>query len=90
MTTQQLGRGLTTVIKQQVSESLMHADVDAFHAPSECHALVSKGEDERYEEALKKGAQEANMSLKDFKRALAQLPERHHHRAFGNMLPEHY
>lgn len=39
-----LGRALAAASRADAHEQLMHMDVAAFHAPSECHALVSRGE----------------------------------------------
>lgn len=42
-----LGRALTVLAKAEAAELNAHADVDAFWAPSEIHALVSRGEARR-------------------------------------------
>lgn len=42
-----LGAALSRLIVQEAQESFMHADVSAWGAPSECHELVSRGEEER-------------------------------------------
>lgn len=42
-----IGKGLSLWIRFHREEEEAHADVDAFFAPSECHALVSKGEHKR-------------------------------------------
>lgn len=47
-----LGHVLTRLAHHEASEELMHMDVSAFHAPGECHALVSKGEDRRFQALL--------------------------------------
>lgn len=44
---QNLGRALSILAKAEAKEIFAHADVDAFHAPSECHALVRRGEGSR-------------------------------------------
>lgn len=43
-----LGRALSIIIEHQRRENAMHDDVDAFHAPSECHDLVSRHEGKRF------------------------------------------
>lgn len=43
----QLGRAFSIIVRQQVQEGIFHDDIAAYHAPSECHALVSKGECQR-------------------------------------------
>jgi hypothetical protein len=48
-----LGKALTILNKASIAESAMHADVDAFHAPSECHTLVARGEARRLRRARK-------------------------------------
>lgn len=39
----QLGRAVSIIAKFERECHELHADVDAFHAPSECHDVVSKG-----------------------------------------------
>jgi hypothetical protein len=48
-----LGQVLTILTKAQVNEGIMHMDVDAWGAPSECHSAVSKGEAKRLRIARK-------------------------------------
>ena len=43
----QLGKAIGILLQAHMNESDMHSDVDAFHAPSECHDLVSRGEGRR-------------------------------------------
>jgi hypothetical protein len=42
-----LSAALTVLARAEANEHLMHADVSAFGAPSECHELVSRGESKR-------------------------------------------
>lgn len=42
-----LGAALMVLARAEASEIFMHADVDAFGAPGECHGLVARGEAER-------------------------------------------
>jgi hypothetical protein len=42
-----LGRVATILAKCEAVEIDLHADVDAWHAPSECHTQVSRGEVQR-------------------------------------------
>lgn len=42
-----LSRAASLIVAHQRAEQEAHAEVDAFHAPSECHGLVSKGEARR-------------------------------------------
>lgn len=39
-----LGAALSKLAIHEATETVMHADVSAFGAPSECHDLVAKGE----------------------------------------------
>lgn len=48
-----LGTALTVIARQEARESDMHADVIAWGAPGECHALVSRGETQRARRARK-------------------------------------
>lgn len=58
----QLGRALTILIRAAEVEHAMHDDVDAWGAPSECHALVSKGEGERARLAMRRACHAAGVS----------------------------
>jgi hypothetical protein len=42
-----LGKVATILAAADAREIAMHMDVDAFHAPSECHDLVRRGEEKR-------------------------------------------
>lgn len=46
----QLGKALGILIRQMEIENAMHADVDAWGAPSECHGLVARGSARRWRE----------------------------------------
>lgn len=48
-----LGRALTILVQQEVAEIELHDDVDAWHAPSECHRDVARYEAQRAREARK-------------------------------------
>lgn len=52
-TIRNLGKVLTILATADVREAVLHADVDAFGAPRECHALVSRGQDRRMRQARK-------------------------------------
>lgn len=43
-----LGRALSIIVQHKRNEDAMHEDVNQFHAPSECHELVSRGEAKRF------------------------------------------
>lgn len=42
-----MGHAVSIIARQFVLEQIMHIDVNAFGAPSECHGLVSRGESRR-------------------------------------------
>lgn len=48
-----LGRAVTILLRAYEREYAMHEDVDAFHAPGECHELVSRGEGKRLRAAMR-------------------------------------
>lgn len=54
-----LGTALTILARAEAAEHFMHADVDAFGAPSECHGLVSRNEARRLRQARKHAEAEA-------------------------------
>lgn len=43
----QLGKAIGILIQAEMREHAMHEDVGAFHAPSECHNDVARGEGKR-------------------------------------------
>jgi hypothetical protein len=61
-------------------EHEMHEDVDAWHAPSECHDLVAKGEGRRLRHARRRALHAAGFnSMRHLRRAAR--------RAMGNDAP---
>jgi len=46
-----LGKALSILAKHEAEEIMAHADVDLWGAPSECHDLVAKGEEQRARQA---------------------------------------
>ena len=48
-----LGRALTVIARAEAAEVAAHEDVDAMHAPGECHALVARNEAKRLRVARK-------------------------------------
>jgi len=46
-----IGRAISVFAKLESDEIIMHDDVSAWGAPSECHADVSRGYEKRYLEA---------------------------------------
>jgi hypothetical protein len=59
-----LGHALSILASAEAAEHFMHADVEAFHAPSECHGLVSRGEAERARQARKHAEATARRPLR--------------------------
>lgn len=51
-----LGKVITILAMHDVHEISIHEDVDAWHAPSECHRDVSRGEADRWR-AIRKHAE---------------------------------
>ena len=70
MLKQQLGKAFTILAMQQVKEDIMHSDVDIWHAPSECHDLVSKGESWRNRTARRHAKAASGMSRRGFNNAI--------------------
>lgn len=48
-----LGRAITILLRAYEREHALHEDVDAFHAPGECHELVARGGDKRLRFAVR-------------------------------------
>lgn len=46
-----LGKAIGILIRAEMREIEMHEDVDAWHAPGECHRDVSRGAGKRLREA---------------------------------------
>lgn len=68
--TRQLGKALGIIAMHGVREEIMHADVDAFYAPSECHALIARGEEKRLREAKRHARAVSGLSRSAFNREL--------------------
>ena len=78
----QLGKAFTIIARQQVLESILHADVDAFGAPSECHGLVRKGELRREREAWRHAKAVSGLNRRNFRKAMKSLDRRTFERLF--------
>lgn len=63
-----LSAALTILARAEAAEIFMHADVAAFGAPSECLALVSRGEARRSRRARKHAEAIARRPLRVIKR----------------------
>ena len=64
-----ISRALTILARAEAAEFDLHADVDAFGAPSECHALVSRGEKQRWRNAVRHAKGVTGASYPQIKRA---------------------
>ena len=49
----QLGKALGILLKQIEHEAMLHDDVAAWGAPSECHDLVARGQERRHRDAMR-------------------------------------
>lgn len=63
-----ISTALTILARREAAEHFMHADVEAFGAPSECHELVSRGETKRRRQARKHAEAEARMPYRVIRR----------------------
>jgi hypothetical protein len=63
-----LGRVLTILARAEAAEHFMHADVDAWGAPGECHALVARGEGRRSRRVRKQVESEARAPYRIIRR----------------------
>ena len=69
----QVGRALTILAQAEANEHIYHADVAAFYAPSECHTLVRKGEEARFNKAWTRAYRVAGVSRKELRAAYRAL-----------------
>jgi hypothetical protein len=60
----QLGKAIGILIRAEWIEDEMHADVDAWNAPSECHGDVSRGGKRRLRRARKHAEAVAGVPLR--------------------------
>lgn len=71
-----LGRAFSIIAKANVLEGIMHEDVAAWHAPSECHGLVSRGEARRIRIAHRHARAVSGLSRRQFNQAFRRLDQR--------------
>ena len=71
-----LGKALGIIARREANEIIMHEDVDAWYAPSECHQLVGRGENQRRRQARRHAKAESGLSRCAFNRTLRRLPAR--------------
>lgn len=62
-----LGEALSILAHAEAAEHFAHADVDAFGAPGECHSLVSRNEEKRQNEALRKAEALTGATFRDIR-----------------------
>ena len=72
----QMGRAVSIIAAHFAAEHIAHADVDAFGAPSECHALVARGEAQRERQARRLAKAASGLSRAEFNRRLRKLDRR--------------
>lgn len=63
----QLGKALSIVATQRAELEMMFMDLHAFHAPSECGALILRGEDRRKREAMRHARSVSGLSRRQFR-----------------------
>lgn len=72
----QMGRALTIIARAEASEIVMHEDVSAYHAPSECHRDVSRGEEARRRTARRHAKSVSGLSRRQFNSVLKTVSSR--------------
>lgn len=65
---QNLGKALSILCRAEVDEMISHRDIDAWGAPTEFHALVSKGHAKRIRLARRHAEAVAKAPLREIKR----------------------
>ena len=87
---QQLGKAMGILVRQHLNECEMHEDVSAFHAPGECHALGSRGEEQRNRAARRHACAVARVkSMRGLRRKVLRVmpgADRYFYRRYG-MVP---
>ena len=63
----QLGKALSIVATQRAELEMMFMDLHAFHAPSECGALILRGEDRRKREAMRRARSFSGLNRRQFR-----------------------
>lgn len=88
-----LGRVLSIILLAEVAEQSLHADVDAFGAPSECHDAVAFGQDDRMRLAHRMAEAEARrpwrLIVKEAKRRGFQFAGPRYDAAFSRVYARH-
>lgn len=82
----QLGRAMTILYEANAAEEIMHQDGAAFGAPSECHALVSKGEAQRMRHAYRRACAVSGLKRREFVAIFNAMPQHIWHRANAQVL----
>ena len=78
--THNIGKAIGILIEAALHEEALHDDVDAFHAPSECHDLVARGEGKRFRLARRRALHASGFNS-------MRLLRREVHRRLGNDAP---
>ncbi len=72
----QLGKAIGIIARACANESIMHEDISAWGAPSECHADVEKGEAIRLRHAHRLAKSVSGLSRRAFNKELTKVPSR--------------
>ena len=84
-----LGKVLAILARAEACEIDMHADVDAFGAPSECHAMVARHEGRRLRRARKHAEAVARRPLRCIEREARRrgaVVTHHENRHYGRLV----
>jgi len=69
-----MGKAIGIIVAAQVREDLLHDDVNMMGAPSECHDVVTKGEDQRARRAHRHAKSVSGLSRAAFRKELSKVP----------------
>lgn len=81
----QMGRAVSIMARAFATEMVMHDDVRAFHAPSECHALVARNEEKRTRQARRHAKAISGLSRREFNKAWKRVTPRIFDTAVGHI-----
>lgn len=85
----QLGKAIGIVAMATVREIIMHEDVSAWGAPSECHRDVRRGEVDRERTARRHAKAVSGLTRGQFRRALRAFGARRMERVVGRLNEKH-
>jgi hypothetical protein len=86
----QLGKALGILARAAVREDYVHADVEAFGGPGECHGAVSRGEGRRLRQAKRHAKAASGLSRAAFNRELRAVPQRVLQQGYARAAARHY